>query len=241
MNLATQLGHNYDSTNNIRPKTRIYQGVHHQKNKLLYTIINRKKNKKQKRRRQKTRKQPTIRDYYTEKDPITNTSMDEAVTLPKTRELPTPIAPQLDSSFGHKIIKNIDEDIFRFLHNNINGISASCDEFLEELTVLQEYNVSLATLAETNTNWHMPGAYNKVKTKLSKVWKKNKLVTSHTKERTNTNYQPGGTATLLTDKAIFRAHDSGKDKWGLWSYITLRGQNGRKVDATMACYEKRGI
>eukprot|EP00957_Ditylum_brightwellii_P015662 1181888-Ditylum_brightwellii.AAC.1 len=75
----------------------------------------------------------------------------------------------------------------------------------------------------------MPGAYNEVKTKLSKVWKKNKLVTLHTKEQTNTIYQPGGTATLLTIKAIFRAHDSGKDKWGRWSHITLRGQNGRKV------------
>ena len=103
MNLETQIAHNYDSTSNIRPNKRTYHGVHCQKNKLLYTIINRKKNKKQKRKRQKKRKQHTIRDYYTDNNPNTHAPAREDVSPPATGELPTPITIQLDSSFGHKI------------------------------------------------------------------------------------------------------------------------------------------
>eukprot|EP00957_Ditylum_brightwellii_P149901 11416586-Ditylum_brightwellii.AAC.1 len=42
-------------------------------------------------------------------------------------------------------------------------------------------------------------------------------------ERTTTPYQTGGTATFITDKWMSQVCDSGRDKLGRWSYITIKG------------------
>eukprot|EP00957_Ditylum_brightwellii_P186575 14205268-Ditylum_brightwellii.AAC.1 len=75
----------------------------------------------------------------------------------------------------------------------------------------------------------MPGVYTNVKKKLRKVWHHNKITTSNCPKRTKSKYQPGGTATLITNQVTQKVHDSGADQFGQWSFITLTGRNKRKV------------
>eukprot|EP00957_Ditylum_brightwellii_P079977 6082145-Ditylum_brightwellii.AAC.1 len=48
-------------------------------------------------------------------------------------------------------------------------------------------------------------------------------------EQTKSNFQPGGTATLVTDKWTSYICNSGKDKLGRWTYTTLKGKSGQRV------------
>eukprot|EP00957_Ditylum_brightwellii_P103612 7893917-Ditylum_brightwellii.AAC.1 len=97
------------------------------------------------------------------------------------------------------------------------------------MTVLKAFNASVVTLSETNLSWKMPGVYDAVKRKLNKVWRRNKPVVSNCPERTKTRYQLGGTATLVTSSACHWVCDSGDDKYGRWSYVTLKGKNKHKI------------
>eukprot|EP00957_Ditylum_brightwellii_P190106 14472190-Ditylum_brightwellii.AAC.1 len=54
-------------------------------------------------------------------------------------------------------------------------------------------------------------------------------------EHTYTAYQPGGAAMLVYDKWVSHVCDSGSDVLGQWSYVTLKGGNGRKV-TTISAY-----
>eukprot|EP00957_Ditylum_brightwellii_P128081 9768887-Ditylum_brightwellii.AAC.1 len=67
----------------------------------------------------------------------------------------------------------------------------------------------------------MSGVYSDVKNKLRKVWHHNKLTTSNCPECTKSRYQPGGTATLITNQVTQKVYDSGADQYGRWSFITL--------------------
>eukprot|EP00957_Ditylum_brightwellii_P057421 4353936-Ditylum_brightwellii.AAC.1 len=67
-----------------------------------------------------------------------------------------------------------------------------------------------------------------------KVWNKHKLTIPCTLERTSKDYQPGGTATLVSGKWTGYVYASGKDILGRWSYITLKGKKNRKVTIILA-------
>eukprot|EP00957_Ditylum_brightwellii_P117623 8971482-Ditylum_brightwellii.AAC.1 len=72
---------------------------------------------------------------------------------------------------------------------------------------------------ETNKNWQQTGVYDQVKQVINKVWQQNKLKTSNSKERTSSNFQPGGIATLVTGKWTSYVCNSGKDEAGRWSFV----------------------
>eukprot|EP00957_Ditylum_brightwellii_P108244 8258491-Ditylum_brightwellii.AAC.1 len=42
-------------------------------------------------------------------------------------------------------------------------------------------------------------------------------------------YQPGGTSTFITDKWMSQVCGSGWDKFGRWSYITIKGKKNPRV------------
>eukprot|EP00957_Ditylum_brightwellii_P154822 11783137-Ditylum_brightwellii.AAC.1 len=79
---------------------------------------------------------------------------------------------------------------------------------------MKELNIAAAYLQETNKNWLQTGVYNNIKQVLNKVWKRNKLSTSNSKECTTLEFQPGGTATLVTDRWTSHVCNSGRDKAG---------------------------
>eukprot|EP00957_Ditylum_brightwellii_P110532 8431299-Ditylum_brightwellii.AAC.1 len=47
-------------------------------------------------------------------------------------------------------------------------------------------------------------------------------------------YQPGGTATFITDKWMRQVYNSGQDKLGRWSYIMKKGKKNWKVTVISA-------
>eukprot|EP00957_Ditylum_brightwellii_P025314 1915590-Ditylum_brightwellii.AAC.1 len=55
-------------------------------------------------------------------------------------------------------------------------------------------------------------------------------------EQTKSDFQPGGTAPLVTNKWISYICNSGKDTLGRWSYITLKGKSGWRVTIVSAYY-----
>eukprot|EP00957_Ditylum_brightwellii_P059324 4503350-Ditylum_brightwellii.AAC.1 len=71
----------------------------------------------------------------------------------------------------------------------------------------------------------MPSVCTDVKKKLWKVWHHNKITTSNCHEQTKSKYQPGRTATLITNRVTWKVHDSNADQFGQWSFITLAGRN----------------
>eukprot|EP00957_Ditylum_brightwellii_P079538 6047680-Ditylum_brightwellii.AAC.1 len=102
-----------------------------------------------------------------------------------------------------------------------------------ELTILKELKISAACLQETNKTG-TGQEYTKNKHIINKVWQKNKLETTSSKEQTKTDFQPGGTATLITDKWLSYVCNLGRDEAGRWSYIMLKGTKNRKVTVISA-------
>eukprot|EP00957_Ditylum_brightwellii_P089890 6845744-Ditylum_brightwellii.AAC.1 len=63
---------------------------------------------------------------------------------------------------------------------------------------------------------------------------KNKLSTSHYKERAKSNHQCGGTATLILDKLVGKVILNGAEKMSKWSWSALKGCKNRKVTIVTA-------
>eukprot|EP00957_Ditylum_brightwellii_P001696 131660-Ditylum_brightwellii.AAC.1 len=68
------------------------------------------------------------------------------------------------------------------------------------MTVLKEIGAALIGGVEVNLNWRQQGKYEKARDKIQQVWSKHKFITSNCKERTTTDFQPGRTFTIATDK-----------------------------------------
>eukprot|EP00957_Ditylum_brightwellii_P056026 4246147-Ditylum_brightwellii.AAC.1 len=128
---------------------------------------------------------------------------------------------------GNNLNRTIESNIFCLLTNNVNGFNTinEGDKLLEELTILKELKVSAICFQETNKNWQKIDTYENIKKKLTKVWKKNKTIPSNMPDHTKSNFQPVGTATLVTDKWTSYICNSGKDKLGRLSYTTLKGKS----------------
>eukprot|EP00957_Ditylum_brightwellii_P121151 9239968-Ditylum_brightwellii.AAC.1 len=115
--------------------------------------------------------------------------------------------------------------------HNVNSIhlSSNSNELVEELTVLKELGFSQLNLIETNINWSKGNTYDLAKCALRKVWSKNKLITSNYKERTESLYQPGGTAIVVLDRWVSMVKESDKDAAGRWSWVTYGGSQTRQI------------
>jgi hypothetical protein len=112
---------------------------------------------------------------------------------------------------------------FRILLQNPNGIKPSVTEpeFVFSLHICHEIGVGAICIAETNINWHHSQHTYAFQRCLHKNWKSSKFQTSIQEEHFIGNYQPGGTATVITDQWTSRVISSGQDPYGLgrWSYI----------------------
>jgi hypothetical protein len=69
------------------------------------------------------------------------------------------------------------------------------------------------------------------KSALHQTWSYSIAAVSRSPEDFLSNFQPGGTATVICDNWISRIIDKGEDHFGLgrWSYITLRGKGSTKI------------
>eukprot|EP00957_Ditylum_brightwellii_P175679 13376602-Ditylum_brightwellii.AAC.1 len=245
-----------ENTNHLGSEDNKKKCFDRRKRRLLYEIITKKKKKRVRgsAKKRKKEQQHTIRQFFEtavtnsntdiETDPDTDHEAREHLGNNKniTNQNPTPqtttdnVSKSYECRGGDKLDSNISSNIFQLSTNNVNGFNTANDgdEFLEELTILKELKISAACFQETNKNWTKSGVYNNIKRKLFKVWRKNKITMSCAPEWMKSEYQPGGTATLVTDKWSSFVCDTGKDTLGRWSYTTFKGKHDQKVTVISA-------
>jgi hypothetical protein len=87
----------------------------------------------------------------------------------------------------------------------------------------------MASLGETNIDWRS-AARGKLYDKFQQVHHQAQITTSSSSIKYNTSYQPGRTATIVTDKYRGRVTGTGSNtELGQWSYIEILGKQGRTI------------
>ena len=81
------------------------------------------------------------------------------------------------------ILKNKTKDFIRILFQNVGGLELSTMGHTLEVTCqsMKEYNIGIACLAETNTNWNHPKAKKQLYKLTKQFWKRSKLSTAMSK------------------------------------------------------------
>ena len=117
------------------------------------------------------------------------------------------------STFGHdaSIVDSSNKDPFRVYFQNIRGFKLQAgDAFLTEAVgFLASFNTSVACLAETNTDWRHDEAQNRVRDHFRMCCNATRVVTSNSRVKQESLYQPGGTATAVMGKWSGRYKTSG--------------------------------
>jgi len=91
-------------------------------------------------------------------------------------------------------------------------------------------------LPETNVNWNLTDQCQQFTNILHHTWKNTVSSISHSPEDFLSQYQPGGTVTILHDNWTLRVIAKGEDPLGLerWSFVTLRGKGSKKATVITA-------
>jgi len=129
---------------------------------------------------------------------------------------------------------NLSVNVFRVLSRNINTISSSehCIQWHGVAAAMKLYCINTICLQETNTKWD-DNIHCSVCQALRKTHPRVLLSTSSSTEPSNfeTEYQPGGTAIIVTGSNTARILTHGQDPRGMgrWAYIEMLGKNQRKI------------
>jgi hypothetical protein len=114
---------------------------------------------------------------------------------------------------------------------NPNGIKTQnhSGKLLQNLQTCCSIGTGILCLPETNTNWSHQQNRVTFQKALKSVWNHSNYQLSSSNETFESNYQPGGIATVELDRWTSRVVTKGMDPFGLgrWSYITLRGSNNK--------------
>jgi hypothetical protein len=95
---------------------------------------------------------------------------------------------------------------------------------------LASFNASVACLAETNMDWRHDEAQNRVRDQFRMCCNATRVATSNSGVKQESIYQPGGTTTAVVGKWCGRYKDSGSNKQGSFSWVTMRGRRSRVVN-----------
>ena len=132
-------------------------------------------------------------------------------------------APMLPSDYINVITKKEDKTRICFL--NVNGLqTGNKDRVLEIANYMQEYEVDIFGICETNLNTTDTNLYNKIARDIKKHTndKKATITATDTKVPWNQKYKPGGTAIITTGEISSRTTARGHDNpFGLWSTIFI--------------------
>jgi hypothetical protein len=114
---------------------------------------------------------------------------------------------------------------------NVNGVRRgdNYQDVLEMAQAVKTHQVHWASFGETNTDWES-AAKNKLYKKFNRIFHQVKLSTSRSTIKYKTLYQPGGTATIVTNNYTGRVTGTGSDTGlGRWSYLKILGSKGRTI------------
>ena len=124
-----------------------------------------------------------------------------------------------------------DEDIFRVMGHNVNGLSPRDDqcEVRNFALALEDKSISLFGIQETNRNFerlHLSESFHRA---IKGVSTHHHGVVSSAKIAWPNDYQPGGTAVSVRNKWATRFLKKGSDDFGRWSWLTLTGRGTTKI------------
>lgn len=122
-------------------------------------------------------------------------------------------------AFGDTIkVKN--DNTTRFYFQNIRGAKkrSSWNDWQKSMEVMHTNQVDILGFAETNILWNAKNI-SEANKKTLKSYRKSHIQTSSSLETSDSNYQPGGTATIVTDNYTGRIEAALNDSSGLgrWS------------------------
>ena len=145
-----------------------------------------------------------------------------------------------DTTWGDELVisdgwkQQRDQDVFRVLHYNVNGITAEND-FMEWETILQsleDVQADVFSLNETKLDTRNSNTQHVIrqKAKISDPRMKLHINSSHQTPRVRQSiYKPGGTLMATrghwTGRIVQPKHDSSQDSLGRWSVTHLQGKN----------------
>ena len=139
-------------------------------------------------------------------------------------------------SWGDSLPSDVKGHTIRVVYQNVHrSISASDNPQTNNLLDnLNDMEADVFMASESNINWKSATCRNDFKQKVSRVWPMNKVAFSTSDvglEFEGHEYLPGGTCTIAVDNLSMRVTKVGEDMSGLgrWSFITMEGQDGRKV------------
>ena len=138
--------------------------------------------------------------------------------------------------WGDSLPMNTKGNAIRVVYQNVHrSLSASDNPHTNVLLDnLNKMDADVFMAAESNINWKAATFRNDFKQKVSRIWPANRLAFSSSDvglEFEMHEFLPGGTCTMAVDTLSMRVVKAGEDPSGLgrWSYLTMEGQEGRRV------------
>ena len=150
-----------------------------------------------------------------------------------TPYLSLPLTTDLHDTWGHSLASIDTSSTFRIILQNPNGLNPypNNHSLCQDLLTCKDYGAAIISLPETNVNWSLKYPTRHLQTMLRNRWHYARLSLSRANEDFTSQYQPGGTATIVCDKWTSRVIHHGEDPHGLgrWSYVIMRGRGPTKV------------
>ena len=149
-----------------------------------------------------------------------------------------PHAAQANHIVGHDITTKTPDNI-RLILQNPNGVSSENNYFEYQLLLhnMKSVDSDIILLPETNLCWSRYNVIMPTTKHRKNLFRFSKQVTSNSQRSYNTPYQPGGTATIITNNVVGRFHSSlSDDSLGRWSIVNLTLNSGQLL-SIVCCYQ----
>jgi hypothetical protein len=143
-------------------------------------------------------------------------------------------ASNLKSNFAWGDALQIDkpDGIFRLYGMNPNGfrLDKKGGDISEFFMMASSINADFVGVSEHNLDFQQFRVQNSAFQAIRHNVEHSKAVWSTTKTKFDNMYKPGGTMCCVLGNAVARVKEVGSDDLGRWSYIKLRGKEGRVIN-----------
>ena len=136
-----------------------------------------------------------------------------------------------NEGWGDEMTKRKERGMLRIYFQNVNslGVLRNGYETDNMCVELKGRKVDMMCLAETNVNWRRGDVKETMRQKVMTIWDHGWVQGSSSEEKMKSEFKPGGTVTVLGGKWVGAKKESGGDKYGRWSWISLTGGNNKEV------------
>lgn len=140
-----------------------------------------------------------------------------------------PNTPNLPPT-GDEIPEEVDDNTIRFAFQNIHGIAKTYGLAVSpEIEMMDQWNVSVMGLAETNRPWTAKQKSEYDFMMQSHFQSSRTLYTAAPAQSHDTTYQPGGNLMTINGRTTGRIYDYGLDRMGRFCWYALRGKRDEGV------------